>query len=161
MAFKQQPNRMLQLDELNRALLIVGISASLIGMFFKYGTALRYVCTAITAAALIYAAVRIFSGRPEKRNQENLRYLTVTTGLSNFFRNLGDAIRRPFVRNKDSSTVRVKKARNAKKNPTWSELKQFKYFICPQCAQRLRVPRGKGRLRVTCTRCGNVFEVKS
>lgn len=39
--------------------------------------------------------------------------------------------------------------------------KNYKYLSCPQCMQKLRVPRGKGRLRVTCTRCGNRFETKS
>lgn len=39
--------------------------------------------------------------------------------------------------------------------------KNYKYLNCPQCMQKLRVPRGKGRLRVTCTRCGNKFETKS
>ena len=39
--------------------------------------------------------------------------------------------------------------------------RQYKYLNCPQCMQKLRVPRGKGRLRVTCTRCGNKFETKS
>ena len=51
--------------------------------------------------------------------------------------------------------------KKAGKNPTWAELKQYKYLICPQCAQRLRVPRGKGRIRVTCINCGNVFETRS
>ena len=39
--------------------------------------------------------------------------------------------------------------------------RNYKYLSCPQCMQKLRVPRGKGRLRVTCTRCGNRFETKS
>ena len=56
---------------------------------------------------------------------------------------------------------KARRARRARKNPTWSEIKHYKYLICPQCTQRLRVPRGKGRLIVTCTRCGNRFETKS
>lgn len=153
---------MFRLDELNRTLLIAGISASLIGMFFRYGTAVRYVFTAISTAALIYAAIRLLGGKPERRNQENLKFLTITTAIKGFFSNLGETLRRPFAKKDPSSTtVRTKRAKKAKKNPTWAELRQYKYFICPQCAQRLRVPRGKGRLRVTCTRCGNMFEIKS
>ncbi|NCB05936.1 MAG: hypothetical protein EOM69_10520, partial [Clostridia bacterium] len=59
------------------------------------------------------------------------------------------------------ANTRAPRAKRAHKNPTWAELKQYKYLICPQCAQKLRVPRGKGRLRVTCTNCGNVFETRS
>ena len=29
---------------------------------------------------------------------------------------------------------------------------------CPQCRQQLRIPSGKGRIRVTCTACGTQFE---
>jgi len=29
---------------------------------------------------------------------------------------------------------------------------------CPQCRQQLRIPAGKGRIRVTCTACGTQFE---
>jgi hypothetical protein len=31
-------------------------------------------------------------------------------------------------------------------------------FSCPHCAQQLRVPSGRGRIRITCTICSNVFE---
>ena len=30
----------------------------------------------------------------------------------------------------------------------------FKFFKCPKCKKTLRVPRGKGRLQVTCPKCG-------
>ena len=29
---------------------------------------------------------------------------------------------------------------------------------CPRCPQKLRVPTGKGRIRVTCSACGTTFE---
>jgi hypothetical protein len=31
-------------------------------------------------------------------------------------------------------------------------------FPCPQCAQQVRVPSGRGRIRITCGMCRNVFE---
>ena len=36
-----------------------------------------------------------------------------------------------------------------------------KYFRCPQCRQTVRVPRGKGKLAITCPKCGRRFEKKS
>lgn len=35
------------------------------------------------------------------------------------------------------------------------------YFKCPSCGQQLRVPRGNGKIRVTCRSCGASFEKKS
>jgi len=35
--------------------------------------------------------------------------------------------------------------------------KTHKYFQCPSCSNTLRVPRGKGKLQVTCPKCGERF----
>ncbi len=43
----------------------------------------------------------------------------------------------------------------------WGELRTYKHVRCGSCRQRVRVPRGKGRLRVTCPKCGTKFEVRS
>ena len=39
--------------------------------------------------------------------------------------------------------------------------KEHRYFKCPNCGQQLRVPRGKGRITVTCRGCGASFQEKS
>lgn len=39
--------------------------------------------------------------------------------------------------------------------------RDYKYFKCPNCRQELRVPRGKGKIAVTCQKCGNKFIQKS
>jgi len=38
--------------------------------------------------------------------------------------------------------------------------KNYRYFKCPTCGQSLRAPKGRGRIRVTCSRCRHVFEKK-
>ncbi len=140
------------LDELNKTLLIAGLVLLIASMFFPYGNAARYVFTALYGFCLVYAVFRLFSKDYAKRYQENLKYLTAVTAVRTFFRNLFQP---------SGTDAKPRRAAKARKNPTWSEIKQYKYFSCPQCAQRLRVPRGKGKLRVTCTRCGNVFTTKS
>lgn len=35
------------------------------------------------------------------------------------------------------------------------------YFHCPHCKQQLRVPRGKGQIKVTCSSCYHIFYKKS
>ncbi|MCL2227362.1 MAG: hypothetical protein FWB97_09120 [Oscillospiraceae bacterium] len=37
----------------------------------------------------------------------------------------------------------------------------YKYFKCPSCGNTLRVPKGKGKLQVTCPKCGERFFKKS
>ena len=39
--------------------------------------------------------------------------------------------------------------------------KEHVYFKCPSCGQRLRVPRGRGKITVTCRGCGASFQEKS
>ena len=39
--------------------------------------------------------------------------------------------------------------------------KEHRYFKCPSCGQQLRVPRGKGKITVTCRGCGASFQEKS
>ena len=39
--------------------------------------------------------------------------------------------------------------------------KEHRYFKCPNCGQQLRVPRGKGKITVTCRGCGASFQEKS
>jgi len=35
--------------------------------------------------------------------------------------------------------------------------KDYRYFACPNCRQKVRVPKGKGKVNITCPKCGNKF----
>ena len=39
--------------------------------------------------------------------------------------------------------------------------RDYRFFSCPGCRSYLRVTRGKGRIQVTCPRCGHRFDRKS
>ena len=39
--------------------------------------------------------------------------------------------------------------------------KTHKYFTCPNCRQKLRVPKGNGRITITCPKCKTQFKGKS
>lgn len=151
------------LDALNKALLMGALISGLLSLFFAYGTVPRLILTGILAACIVLAVYRLFSANRQRRYMENQRYLTFTTSVRDFFSARGGALRGGAWRKKQPRKERTHthRARKARSNPTWNEIKHYKYLICPQCTQRLRVPRGKGRLLVTCTRCGNKFETKS
>lgn len=41
------------------------------------------------------------------------------------------------------------------------EVRTYKHLSCPECGQRVRVPRKKGKIRITCPKCQAKFEAKS
>jgi hypothetical protein len=45
----------------------------------------------------------------------------------------------------------------------WDRIKdrQHRYFSCPKCRQTVRVPRGKGKIAITCPKCRERFIKKS
>lgn len=88
----------------------------------------------IAAAALIYALVRILSRRPVKRREQNYR----------------------FTRLWDITKTGVSEMLERRRQSD-----AYKFFVCPGCENRLRVPRGKGRVQITCPRCGQRFSKKT
>lgn len=88
----------------------------------------------VVLALVVYAMFRIQSKNLGKRASENEAFLKA----------LGPA--RPWVQNPKAA---------------WRELRTYKHVKCTSCGQKVRVPRNKGKLRVTCPKCGSKFEVKS
>lgn len=88
----------------------------------------------IAIALVAYAVWRMYSKNAYKRLEENNAFLKA----------LGPV--RPWVQNPKAA---------------WTEKRTYKHVKCTKCGQKVRVPRGKGRLRVTCPSCGEKFEVKS
>ncbi len=39
--------------------------------------------------------------------------------------------------------------------------RQHRYFSCPKCSQTVRVPRGKGKIAITCPKCRERFVKKT
>lgn len=106
-------------------------------VFFLVRTIVRFtgfLPLAIPAyVVLLYAIYRFFSTDHTKRQVENGRFLSLFQALGRWFR---------FRR-----TVHADK--------------EHRYFKCPNCHQPLRVPRGKGKIQVSCRGCGAQFEEKS
>ncbi len=43
----------------------------------------------------------------------------------------------------------------------WEQRKTYRFYKCPNCRQIIRVPRGKGKICITCPKCRNEFIRKS
>lgn len=61
-----------------------------------------------------------------------------------------------FIQIKDSLLMSLHRGKDKIK-----DVKRFKYFKCPQCSQKLRVPRKQGKITITCPKCNNTFKGKS
>ena len=116
-------------DELTKFLMIVSVILMVISWIPSLG--LVYL---LAFALLVWATLRMFSRKHDKRRRELERYLRLKKPIVNFFK---------LSRNK------------------WRDRKTHVYFKCKKCKAVLRVPRGKGSITVTCTRCKNRIEKKT
>ena len=88
----------------------------------------------IPVLCLAYTYFRCFSRNIQKRYAENQKFKAFFRPVSSFFK------------------LRWK---------MWKDRKSYKYYKCPTCAQHLRAPKGKGKIRLKCPKCKNEFIVKT
>lgn len=93
-----------------------------------------YILSLLSYLVLIFAIYRFFSRNIVKRRAEN-----------DVFLRYWGPVRYSFRRFKERLKSR----------------KTHKFFKCPNCKNVLRVPKGKGKIQITCPRCGERFERKS
>ena len=87
----------------------------------------------LTYLPLGYALFRMFSRNISKRQAENQTFLRLTAPAVRWFRTR-------FARAKDGT---------------------HRYFACPKCRQTCRVPKGRGKIQITCPVCGHSFIKKA
>lgn len=92
------------------------------------------VLTLIGDILLILTLFRMFSKNITARRRENDRFIKIWWPI------------RTKVKNK----IAQFKAR-----------KNYRFFKCPECKKTLRVPKGKGKIQITCPKCGERFIKKT
>lgn len=121
-------------DALNYALLIFAVA--LAPWRFTRGFAIGF---------LALAVFRLLSRNVYRRQAENAQFMTLINMIKQRFNNW---------RSRRKNTVKHKPS------PSWAD-KNYKVVKCPNCKQKLRLPRKKGKLRVHCKTCGEAFEIKT
>lgn len=86
------------------------------------------------AVVLVYLLVRLLSRNVEKRQMENARFLALIRAVVRWFR---------------------------RRKKTLQPDRDYSYFKCPNCGQAMRLPRGLGKVQITCRSCTSQFETKS
>ncbi|MBO5769881.1 MAG: hypothetical protein J6R23_01330, partial [Spirochaetales bacterium] len=111
---------------------------------------IREVQFGLLAAALLLAALsvfRMFSRNIAKRRNENEAFLKIFSSKKRKERRL-----------EKKNAKLAKKERKARRK---EDLKTHVYYKCPECNTELRVPRGKGKIRITCPKCSTQFIKKT
>ena len=85
-------------------------------------------------SGIVYNYFRMFSKNISKRYAENQKYLKMTAG-----------IRRKLASWKSQLAQR----------------KIYHIYRCPGCKQKIRVPRGRGKIEIRCPKCNTRFVKKS
>ena len=120
-------------DQLSKFLLIVGL-------IVVFGSALvgegliSVVFYILGWAIVIYCYVRTFSRNVSKRYAENQAFLAKTYGIRSFFQ---------------------------KQKNIWQQRRYYHIHTCPSCKQKIRIPRGKGKIEIRCPKCSTTFIKKS
>lgn len=120
-------------DRLNMFLLIVLIVCAGLNLFVRNGY-FSIVMSSWETLLIVLIYYRMFSRNIQKRYAENQKYLSLENKVKRFF---------------------------GRTNYIQEQRKDFHIYTCPQCRQKIRIPKGKGKISVRCPKCGAEFVKKS
>ncbi len=103
-------------------------------VFMFLGMLIHPVLYYLGLAGMIYMYFRIFSKNRVKRSRENQWYLQKSYKVRGFL-------------DKQKRMMKLRKT--------------HKIFRCPTCDQKIKVPKGKGKIEIRCTKCDTKFVKRS
>lgn len=120
-------------DQLSNFIVVIALVIMLVELFFPVRI-VRSLMNTLAVLLLVFSYFRIFSRNHYKRYAENERFLKYYNKFKYFFS-------------------------NKKKN--FAQRKTHCIFKCPSCKQSIRVPKGKGKIAITCPKCHTEFIKRS
>ena len=131
-------------DELNRFLMYV--MAACLVLSFIAGSAF-YIIGIIVMFTVYF---RMFSKNRYRRAAENQIYLRYRDRVRNFFRSRFHRGGKIFPGNHTSQGSKTSQGNRAYDST-------HRIYPCPSCKQKIRVPKGKGKIAIYCPKCGREF----
>ena len=119
-------------DEYSRFLNIVALVSLVLSILFNNGLSVSLWLLAIIR--LVWTYFRMFSRNTYKRRAENNAYLTIRYNMTRKLSGLKQRMQ---------------------------QKRYYRFYKCPKCGITTRVPKGKGKIRITCPKCGEIFQRKS
>lgn len=121
------------IDPLGYALIAASLVCMVLRAPFHRGFT-GFLLSLASLGLLAYCYLRVFSRNYEKRRLENERFLSWWRPAFQWL--LG-------------------------RKGAFEEWQAYKHFQCPHCSQKCRVPRGRGKISVTCPGCHQQFVKKT
>ena len=106
---------------------------ALIGIVINWFFKSQLLSFAVTLI-LVYAIYRVLSKNHSARYAENQRYLQATAKIRYWF---------------------------DQQKKLMEERKYHHIYTCPKCRQKIRIPKGKGKIMIRCPKCHHEFQKRS
>ena len=106
---------------------------ALIGIVINWFFKSQLLSFAVTLL-LVYAMYRVLSKNHSARYAENQRYLQATAKFRYWF---------------------------DQQKKLMEERKYHHIYTCPKCRQKIRIPKGKGKIMIRCPKCHHEFQKRS
>ena len=119
-------------DEYSRFLNIVALVSLVLSILFNNGLSVFF--WLLDIISLVWTYFRMFSRNTYKRRAENNAYLTIRYNMTRKLSGLKQRMQ---------------------------QKRYYRFYKCPKCGITTRVPKGKGKIRITCPKCGEIFQRKS
>lgn len=116
-------------DSFSKFLLVLGLVFVMFSSIFG-GERMGTLGYVLGWIVIIYCYFRMFSKNVTKRYGENQTFLAKTYKIRCFFQ---------------------------RQKNEWNQRKVYHIYKCPSCGQKIRIPKGKGKIEVRCPKCTTTF----
>ena len=136
-------------DELSVTLVVISVIVFLAAPIFdeKY---IQGIFLLLGGILFVLGILRSFSTNIGKRRHENQVFLDLFRSETK-----EEKARRKREEEEKRERERLRKERRKEEEKTHA------FFRCPQCGKELRVPKGKGKIKIRCPNCSHEFIRKS